>query len=233
MLRRCAIALLAATVLAPPLFIPLLSAQVRGIAPAPVRGVGSAPARGIVGGFLPRFEQRRFAHPAVFLGSPFFYSDYAYQPGVVPAEPQVIVVQAAPAAAVQETNKPAALLIEWDGSHYVRRDGTVAAYQTETQPAGHPQRTSSRRTAEDSQPPSAKELPSVVLIFRDGQTQEVRNYAIVNGILYAHGDYWVDGYWNREIRLSLLNVPATLAANQQRGVSFVLPSASNEVITRP
>jgi len=225
MLRRCAIALLAATVLTPLLFTPPLSAQMRGVAPGPVRGVVSAPARGIVGGFQPRFEQRRFAHPAVFLGSPFFYSDYAYQPAVVPAEPQVIVVQAAPAAVMQEASKPAPLLIEWDGSHYVRRDGTVAAaYQTETQPAGH---------AEDSQPPSAKELPSVVLIFRDGQTQEVRNYAIVNGILYAHGDYWVDGYWNREIRLSLLNVPATLAANQQRGVSFVLPSASNEVITRP
>jgi len=232
MLRRCAIALLGATVFTSLLLAPLLSAQVRGIAPA--RGVVSVPARGIVGGFQPRFERRRFAHPAVFLGSPFFYSDYAYQPAVVPAEPQVIVVQAAPAAVVQEASKPAPLLIEWDGSHYVRRDGTVAAaYQTETQPAGHPQTTSSRRTAEDSQPPSAKELPSVVLIFRDGQTQEVRNYAIVNGILYAHGDYWVDGYWNREIRLSLLNVPATLAANQQRGVSFVLPSASNEVITRP
>jgi hypothetical protein len=71
-----------------------------------------------------------------------------------------------------------------------------------------------------------------VLIFRDGHREEVRDYTIANGILYARGDYYVDGYWNKQISLASLDLPQTLQANASRKVKFDLPSSPNEVITR-
>jgi hypothetical protein len=71
------------------------------------------------------------------------------------------------------------------------------------------------------------------LVFRDGHKEEVRDYSIADGVLYARGDFYTDGYWNKNISLSSLDVAQTLQANAERGVKFVLPSAPNEVITRP
>jgi hypothetical protein len=79
----------------------------------------------------------------------------------------------------------------------------------------------------------SRELPPATLIFRDGHSEQVRDYTIADGILYARGDYYADGYWNRKIALSTLNVTQTLQANATRNVKFVLPSSPNEVITRP
>jgi hypothetical protein len=81
--------------------------------------------------------------------------------------------------------------------------------------------------------PAVPNLPSVVLVFRDGHNEEVRDYTIADGILYARGDFYVDGYRNKKIALSTLNLPQTLQANTARNVKFVLPSSPNEVITRP
>jgi hypothetical protein len=75
--------------------------------------------------------------------------------------------------------------------------------------------------------------PNAVLIFRDGHTEEVHDYAIADGILYARGDYYTDGYWNKQIALATLNMAETLEANATRNVKFVLPASPNEVITRP
>jgi hypothetical protein len=75
--------------------------------------------------------------------------------------------------------------------------------------------------------------PAAVLIFRDGHSEEVHDYAIADGILYARGDYYTDGYWNKKIALSTLNVAETLEANATRNVKFILPASPNEVITRP
>jgi hypothetical protein len=79
----------------------------------------------------------------------------------------------------------------------------------------------------------AHDLPPAILVFRDGHTEEVRDYTIADGTLYARGDYYTDGYWNKKIALSTLNVAETLQANATRNIIFVLPSSPNEVITRP
>jgi hypothetical protein len=76
-------------------------------------------------------------------------------------------------------------------------------------------------------------LPPAVLVFRDGHTEEVRDYTIADGILYARGDFYTDGYWTKKIDLSTLDVAETLQANTNRNVKFVLPASPNEVITRP
>jgi hypothetical protein len=77
------------------------------------------------------------------------------------------------------------------------------------------------------------DLPPAVLVFRDGHREEVRDYTIADGVLYARGDYYMDGYWNKKIALSTLDLSQTLDANNSRSVKFVLPASANEVITRP
>ncbi len=75
--------------------------------------------------------------------------------------------------------------------------------------------------------------PPATFIFRDGHHEESSDYSIISGVIYARGDYWTSGSWSKQIPLSQLDLPATLKANQERGVDFRLPSAPNEVVTRP
>lgn len=116
-------------------------------------------------------------------------------------------------------------MIEWEGDRYVRYSG---------------QRQSAANAALDYSEPSTSpshisraELPPVTLVFRDGHRQEVSDYVIANGNLYAHGDYWRDGFWTRTIQLSSLDLLSTARVNSESGVKFVLPSGPNEVVTRP
>ena len=84
----------------------------------------------------------------------------------------------------------------------------------------------------DVRPVSHAIVPAT-LIFRDGHREQVREYIVADGAIYAHGDYWTDGYWNKKILLSALDLPATLSANEGNGANFELPSAPNVVIVRP
>jgi hypothetical protein len=94
-------------------------------------------------------------------------------------------------------------------------------------------KTSPAQTSALAAAPPAPALTPAMLIFRDGHSEEVRDYTIADGMLYARGDYYTDGYWNKKIDLSTLNLAETLQANAARNVRFVLPSSPNEVITRP
>ena len=61
--------------------------------------------------------------------------------------------------------------------------------------------------------------PTTTLIFKDGRPPaQVHNYALTASTLYA-----LDGESRQEIPLSLLDVPATVAANRAAGVDFALP----------
>jgi hypothetical protein len=72
--------------------------------------------------------------------------------------------------------------------------------------------------AAPSQPVQPQE-PSV-LVFRDGHQQEIGNYAIVGDALYD----FTPGHL-RKIPLSQLDLPATVKANDDRGVDFTLPAS--------
>jgi hypothetical protein len=116
---------------------------------------------------------------------------------------------------------PQPLMIELQNGRYVRVSTTAADGEAqELAPA-------------TAAAPAAPNLPSVALVFRDGHNEEVRDYTIADGILYARGDFYIDGYWNKKIALSTLNLAQTLQENAARNVKFVLPSSPNEVITRP
>jgi hypothetical protein len=122
-----------------------------------------------------------------------------------------------------ESNQP--LMIELQGDKYVRV--TNAAASGEGLPLNFAQRPSATASALQQ-----VNLPPAVLVFRDGRREEVRDYTIADGVLYARGDFYTDGYWSKKIDLGALNVAGTLEANANRNVKFVLPSSPNEVITR-
>ena len=134
-------------------------------------------------------------------------------------------------------------MIELQNGRYVRLNRTPSngealplapspdrAQSEQTQPSKSTRSSSTRPTIAAASPPH--DLPPALLVFRDGHSEEVRDYTIADGILYARGDYYTDGYWNKKIALSTLNVSQTLQANAARHVKFELPSSPNEVIAR-
>jgi hypothetical protein len=192
-----------------------------------------------------------------------FNPDDIYSTGYPEAsQPPVILLQTAgpltaPAEyASTEPATPQPLVIELQNGRYVRVNSTPSngepLSQANTTPPernsadpcstvwGQPPRLSSRAQrgacAERALLPAAAsphDLPPALLVFRDGHSEEVRDYTIADGILYARGDYYTDGYWNKKIEITSLNVPQTLEANAQRNVKFALPKSPNEIITRP
>ena len=83
--------------------------------------------------------------------------------------------------------------------------------------------------AEVTPPPSAvQEPPSpereatprepTVLVFRDGHRQQVSNYAIMGQTVYVLDDR------TQKIPLANLDVPATIKANDDRGMEFNVPA---------
>jgi hypothetical protein len=167
--------------------------------------------------------------------SDFLIPDDLYSTGYpVASQPPIILLQTARALAGssdylaqpkydREPSSTQPLMIELQNGRYVRVSGAAAV--------GEP-----LSLASDKKPApatAATTLPAAVLVFRDGHTEEVRDYAIASGVLYARGNYYTDGYWNKKISLATLNMAETLQANRDRNVKFVLPSSPNEVITRP
>jgi hypothetical protein len=171
----------------------------------------------------------------VFFGDPFLDTDYAsgtYQP----VSPPVVIVQPTTAAAPTPAEPKAdPLLIEWRGDRYVRYSGQHESPAGITldysQPSESPRVNAGRSFTQtaDSRPG----IPPAVLVYRDGHREAVSDYVIASGTLYARGDYYRDGFWTKTVQLSALDIPATLRANSDAGVKFMLPSAPNEVVTRP
>jgi hypothetical protein len=64
-----------------------------------------------------------------------------------------------------------------------------------------------------------EQTPPTVLVFRDGHRSEVQNYGIVGQTLWVFTERHA-----RKVPLSDLDIPATKAANEERGIEFALPS---------
>jgi hypothetical protein len=217
-------------------FLPLSVAQIRGTAirATTIRGtairipVSNRPSSSGAMGHSHR-------SPLV-LANPYLYADYpSSSDGFAEApQPQVVVVQmpaTAEAAPKEPSHEP--LLIEWKDDRYVRigvKDG--AAERSAPAPLDYIGSSVAKPSANQAEV-SPSVLPPIVLVYRDGRQEELRDYTIADGIIYARGDYWTDGYWNKRIQLAVLNLPATIKASLDRGAKFVLPGSANEVITRP
>ena len=210
-----------------------LSAQT---AHAPMR-ISNLPAPGS----FPHHRMPLASYPGVPLWSDSYFPASESAPSVIVVQPV-----AAPAERVPSSDEPksaAPLLIEWQGERYIRRTSATASSARDAQPdyvAGTKSGAfKNTKTARSSQVPpqgnrlSNPEPPPTAFIFRDGHREESDNYSIISGVIYARGDYWTTGQWSRQIKLTQLDLPATIKANQQQGIAFRVPSAPNEVITRP
>jgi hypothetical protein len=221
--RRLVIALFGAAV-----GLPLSQAQLRGPA-IPIPGPPS-------GGRFGRAEARHFPGPRLLLGSPYLYADY---PAVPASEPPVIFVQMpSPPEPAPAEPRSEPLLIEWRGDRYVRvsgagANGTPGPGTAVPLDYREPEAVKSTAGRPANAEPAPPELTPVVLVYRDGHREQIREYSIANGMIYARGDYWNDGYWTKKIQLAALDLPATAKASQELGSRFVLPSSPNEVILQP
>lgn len=166
----------------------------------------------------------------VFLGGPYwggpFWDDdgqeVVYEPPPEEAQEQPVLMQQ---RLVQPSRPPAEpLMIELQGDRYVRVGANVAENQVMQREY------QSSRTKSGTRPTS---LPPAVLAFRNGTREEVNSYTIVGNTLYESGDYWTQGYWTKKVQLADLDLPETIRLNQERGVPFRLPTAPNDIVTRP
>jgi hypothetical protein len=149
------------------------------------------------GRFDGRFHRRGAVAFPVFV-------PYATPVVYVESPPQVIVVERAGPTIFERGYVPA----EPDryGHRYFDERDRRPAPPAEAEPEPRP---------EYAEPP---EQIATVLIFRDGAELEVFNYAIVGDLLYN-----LNGPGPRRIKLTDLDVEATVEANDQRGVLFRLP----------
>lgn len=162
---------------------------------------------------------RQFTHArSSGFAYPLFYADYGVAPAVPPAPQVVIVEERAP----QPEAKPEPVMIEWHGDRFVRFGGAETGARAPDYAGGAKGGTPSV---------SSRELPPAILVYRDGHREAISDYVITRGVLYARGDSWQDN--SRNVRLSVLDIPATFKASRDSGVRFALPVGPNDVVTRP
>jgi hypothetical protein len=78
-----------------------------------------------------------------------------------------------------------------------------------------------QRAPQSTSTPTERELPPTVLVYRDHHEVELRNYAIAGNTIFDLGPHWT-----RKISISDLDIPATISANEERGIQFKLPNST-------
>jgi hypothetical protein len=164
---------------------------------------------------------------------PYFYPEYDSEPGTDELSPQIIAA-GRPLASVP--SPPEALVLELHGDHWMRitnygqsQTGGQSS-QTDSEPVSNlPSATPRRIPAAEAR----SELPTAVLVFRDGHKEEIGKYVIIGATICTSANYWSSGSWTRKVQIVELDIPATLKLNQERGAKFSLPSGPNEVMIRP
>jgi len=152
-----------------------------------------------------RFHNRLFITSGCF-GYPYFCSGFYYPYSTLYYPPYFwpeTEYAQQPYPELQPTYDDAALRHEVD-----RLAGEMERLRHEQEARQAPQ-PSPRPTAE----------PPTVLVFRDGHRSEVQNYGIVGPTLWIFTERRA-----RKYPLSDLDLPATKAANEQRGVEFTVPA---------
>jgi len=123
-----------------------------------------------------------------------------------------MVVQSAPPADYGESER---LLQEVEGLREEVRQ--LREEQSSRQPARQENSLQPGRAAPTRSSAPVDE-PATVLVFRDGHRNEVQNYAIAGQTLWVFNERQA-----KKILISELDLPATEAANTERGVEFSLP----------
>ncbi len=186
------------------------------------------------------FFRRRFFRSPFCFQNPFFCRELFFRQSfiggfgtfggfpvggfpVFPAAPLVIDRAAADATAVQQ------------GTAAQQQDQALAEaereLQDERQRSQEPeQQVRDLRTPQSSKLPPQKQTtadsppPSTILVLRNGTRMEIQNYAVVGSTLYVFTPPR-----RKKILISDLDVPATVKANEERGVEFRLPRTARPV----
>jgi hypothetical protein len=191
---------------------------------APAQGRGAAGfARGT--GFSRSTHSAHRGYSAWPYLYPDFYSDsdttQSYDESN--SAPQFVLLRP-PANDSPPAPKARPLLIEWRGDHYVRYGGVESNDASSSSSNGD-----YSELAGAARATTAAATPPTVLILANGTRQEVADYTIADGMIYAQGEDWSTNA-NQRIPLTALDIKATVAANRERGSKFLLPSASNVVV---
>jgi hypothetical protein len=101
-----------------------------------------------------------------------------------------------------------------------QRDAAVASRWTQSQQPQQQLQPQQQSSQPATPAVSAERLPAV-LVFRDHHTQNVQNYALTPKAVFE----FTNVGWNK-IPLTDLDLPATMAVNQERGVPFKVPGYS-------
>ena len=154
------------------------------------------------------FNNRRHRHHGVPVFSPYAYPIYGYggyYPGYYDTGNQ------APGYEQQPDDQPPVQVIVMPAQPAPPAPAASSSYaspQPQREPEAGPEETS-----------SAPDIAPTLLVFKDGHQQEVRNYAIVGQTLYV-----LEAFSSHKIPLADLDLKATVKANDDRGLEFVLPA---------
>jgi hypothetical protein len=180
-----------------------------GISPLIPSALGCTPTQFTSGFYYPDGRDRgpvnlrpKRHHEPISGGYYPVYLPYAY-PVAVAAEPEP--------EAEAEPDPPAPAIFEHRPTSERAPSAVADSQRPERQPAVAAQ--------EYQSPADARQQIPVVLVYRDGHEQEVKNYAIVGPTLYDLGTFVA-----HKIPLAELNLKATIKANDDRGVEFTVPA---------
>jgi hypothetical protein len=135
---------------------------------------------------------------------------YPYPVVVVPADE-------GPAADEEDQAEPPAQTI-YERRPHVR----PAPNPTPAEPVAEPEPVQEEQSVakHHNMSPVADDAVPVVLVFKDGHTQEIKNYAIVGDTLYDLGAMVA-----HKIKMADVDVKTTIQKNEDRGVEFSVPAA--------
>ena len=144
------------------------------------------------------------------------YYPYAvpYYPVLDPSEPSTADQPANDSSKDDAEYKGGPTIFDRRGEGLDRYDEQRAAKQ---KPKSQPETTDD--SAQPSTPEPVAEQPTTLLIFKDGHQLEIGNYAILGSTLFD----LTPGH-PRKIALAELDLSATIAQNDDRGVDFHLPT---------
>ena len=152
-----------------------------------------------------------------FGGYPIYYNPYGYDDTQTMNQPQPgannneqLLEESGPGLTVFERRREYRLI------------GDSAQYQRDQQSDPRDEKSANKSDAVTAPSAPPEEVVSTILIYRDGSHREISNYALMGSSIY---DLSVKpGQGKMRILLADLDIPATIAANDQRGIEFKVPT---------
>jgi len=149
------------------------------------------------------FARRVIFYPPIYPGYyPPYYDQPFYNQSSYPASPTVVVQSSPPADYGQNQQ-----LVE-----------EVEGLRQEVQQLRQEQNSRQQSRPSGTQSSASVQVPATVLVFRDGRRREVQNYAIAGTTLWILNERQAT-----KVLTSELDIPATQAANAERGLEFSIP----------